>query len=132
MIKTAIVAMTIVGCDCDAKLCEYISETPAEWQSVAECEAAAQSRFIHEQRVDYPLVTGICRAVPDPVRSGQATSVARLVPDNRIAPDSKSRGAIRELLRNGGSVVFEKGASGYSLVANTIGWAAGRLAPGSW
>ncbi|WP_313956128.1 hypothetical protein [Mesorhizobium amorphae] len=35
MIKTALVAMTIVGWDCDAKLCEYIGETPAKWSTVA-------------------------------------------------------------------------------------------------
>lgn len=62
MIKTALVAMTIVGCDCDARLCEYIGETPAKWSSIAECEAAMKSQMLHERNFDYPLVSGICRA----------------------------------------------------------------------
>ncbi len=62
MIKTALVAMTIVGCDCDAKLCEYIGETPAKWSTIAECEAAMKSQILHERNFDYPLVSGICRA----------------------------------------------------------------------
>jgi hypothetical protein len=132
MIKTAIIAMTIVGCDCDAKLCEYISETPAEWQSVAECEAAVESRFIHDQRVDYPLVTGVCRTVPDPARSKFQTSVAEAAPANETAPVAGSRESILELLRNGSGVVFEKSASGYSMVTSGLGRAAGWLTPSSW
>ena len=62
MIKTALVAMTIVGCDCDAKLCEYIGETPAKWSTIAECEAAMKSQILHQRNFNYPLVSGICRA----------------------------------------------------------------------
>ncbi|TGQ36399.1 hypothetical protein [Mesorhizobium sp. M00.F.Ca.ET.216.01.1.1] len=61
MFKTALVAMTIVGCDCDAKLCEYIGETPAKWATVADCEAAMKSQMLHERNFNYPLVSGICR-----------------------------------------------------------------------
>ena len=61
MIKTALVAMTIVGCDCDAKLCEYIGETPAKWATIADCEAAMKSQMLHQRNFDYPLVSGICR-----------------------------------------------------------------------
>ena len=46
VIKTALVAMTIVGCDCDANLCEFIAETPAQWTSVADCEAAMRSQIV--------------------------------------------------------------------------------------
>ncbi len=62
MIKTALVAMTIVGCDCDAKLCEYIGETPAKWSTIAECQAAMKSQMLQERNFNYPLVSGICRA----------------------------------------------------------------------
>jgi hypothetical protein len=61
VIKTALVAMTIVGCDCDARLCEYIGETPARWSTIADCEAAMKSQMLHERNFNYPLVSGICR-----------------------------------------------------------------------
>jgi hypothetical protein len=64
VIKTALVAMTIVGCDCDAKLCEYIGETPARWATIADCQAAMKSQMLHERNFNYPLVSGICRATP--------------------------------------------------------------------
>lgn len=61
VIKTALVAMTIVGCDCDAKLCEYIGETPAKWATIADCEAAMKSQILRQRNFNYPLVSGICR-----------------------------------------------------------------------
>lgn len=64
MIKTALVAMTIVGCDCDAKLCEYIGETPAKWSTIADCEAAMKNQMLHHRKgFSYPVVSGICRTV---------------------------------------------------------------------
>ncbi|PLP56075.1 hypothetical protein CYK37_27775 [Mesorhizobium loti] len=64
MIKTALVAMTIVGCDCDAKLCEYIGETPAKWSTIADCEAAMKNQMLHHREgLSYPVISGICRTV---------------------------------------------------------------------
>lgn len=64
MIKTALVAMTIVGCDCDARLCEYIGETPAKWSTLADCEAAMKNQMLHHGKgFSYPVVSGICRTV---------------------------------------------------------------------
>lgn len=66
MIKTALVAMTIVGCDCDAKLCEYIGETPAKWSSLADCEAAMKTQVLRHGNFGYPLISGVCRTVQKP------------------------------------------------------------------
>ncbi|RJT39283.1 hypothetical protein D3227_13860 [Mesorhizobium waimense] len=75
MIKTALVAMTIVGCDCDAKLCEYIGETPAKWATIADCEAAMKSQMLHQKNFNYPLVSGICRTKGS-VPSSQLAAIA--------------------------------------------------------
>ncbi|MET3581643.1 hypothetical protein ABID19_004694 [Mesorhizobium robiniae] len=75
MIKTALVAMTIVGCDCDARLCEYIGETPAKWSTIADCEAAMKSQMLHQRNFNYPLVSGICRTTQTP-SSQLATTAA--------------------------------------------------------
>ncbi|PDQ21644.1 hypothetical protein CN311_08305 [Mesorhizobium sanjuanii] len=91
MIKTALVAMTIVGCDCDAKLCEYIGETPAKWSTVAECEAAMKSQMLHERNFNYPLVSGICRAKGSSSASQLAETASRpeLKPASRaVQPES--------------------------------------------
>ncbi|ESW83433.1 hypothetical protein X770_25890 [Mesorhizobium sp. LSJC269B00] len=77
MIKTALVAMTIVGCDCDAKLCEYIGETPAKWATIADCEAAMKSQMLHQKNFDYPLVSGICRSKGSASSSQLAAAASR-------------------------------------------------------
>ncbi|RWK62795.1 hypothetical protein [Mesorhizobium sp.] len=74
MIKTALVAMTIVGCDCDARLCEYIGETPAKWSTIADCEAAMKSQMLHARNFNYPLVSGICRTTQTPSSQFAATA----------------------------------------------------------
>lgn len=84
--KTALVAMTIVGCDCDAKLCEYIGETPAKWATIADCEAAMKSQMLHQRNFNYPLVSGICRVKGSASSSELAAKASRpdLKPRNRV------------------------------------------------
>jgi hypothetical protein len=77
VIKTALVAMTIVGCDCDAKLCEYIGETPAKWATIADCEAAMKSQMLHQRNFNYPLVSGICRTKGSAPSSALAATASR-------------------------------------------------------
>ncbi len=69
MLKTTLVAMTLLGCDCDAKMCEFISETPAQWSSVADCEAAMQARVTRNSNLGYPLISGVCRVVEQPAQT---------------------------------------------------------------
>lgn len=117
MIKSALVAMTIVGCDCDAKLCEYIGETPAQWNSVADCEAAMKSRILREGNHDYPLVTGICRTtvIAEPqLASAPATPPAQ----PEIRPTAYSG------IVEGGQSVLYRTANGYALVRSGLGHAA--------
>ncbi|WP_054310532.1 hypothetical protein [Mesorhizobium sp. 1M-11] len=83
MIKTALVAMTIVGCDCDAKLCEYIGETPAKWSTIADCEAAMKNQMLHHRKgFSYPVVSGICRTV----QPQTAMAVSTASPQVALAP----------------------------------------------
>lgn len=117
MIKSALVAMTIVGCDCDAKLCEYIGETPAQWTSVADCEVAMKSRVLREGNHDYPLVTGICRS------SGFAEpQLASALPAPVLQPDIEPV-AYSGVIAGSRSVLYRT-ANGYALVRDGLGHAA--------
>ncbi|MGX5805268.1 hypothetical protein ACWGS9_29125 [Bradyrhizobium sp. Arg314] len=77
MIKTAVIAMTILGCDCDAKLCEYIGETAAKWSTIGECEAAMKRQILHERNSKYPLISGICRTKGSSSPSQPAPTASR-------------------------------------------------------
>ncbi|SJM31180.1 hypothetical protein [Mesorhizobium delmotii] len=94
MIKTALVAMTIVGCDCDARLCEYIGETPAKWSTIADCEAAMKSQMLHARKFNYPLVSGICRTTQTP--SSQLATMASM-PESTTTTQTTTDPLPREL-----------------------------------
>lgn len=118
MIKSALVAMTIIGCDCDAKLCEYIGETPAQWTSVADCEAAMKSRILRQGNHDYTLVTGICR-------TGEFSEpqLASASPDPALQLDVEPA-AYSGVIAGGRSILYRT-TNGYALVRDGLSHAAG-------
>ncbi|UCI09395.1 hypothetical protein [Mesorhizobium sp. B1-1-8] len=151
MIKTALVAMTIVGCDCDAKLCEYIGETPAKWATIADCEAAMKSQMLHQRNFNYPLVSGICRTKgsASPAELAAKASRPELKPARRVvettaplppelshrpsipvgAPATASeteaaRPVAYETAVDGGRAVLYRTRTGYAVVRTDLGRAA--------
>jgi hypothetical protein len=124
MLKTALVAMTIVGCDCDAKLCEFVSETPAQFASVAECEAAAKSHVVQTPGVDYPLVTAICRTTTQPQPDAPPAASVQLA--SLKHEDGRT---LYGMVRDSGGFVWSTTASGYSLMKAGVSWTAERIAP---
>jgi hypothetical protein len=122
MLKTALVAMTIVGCDCDAKLCEFVSETPAQYVSMAECEAAVKAEAIRTPGVDYPLVTGICRSTDAPgEEEPAATELASL--------EQEDGRTLYDMARDSGGFVIDKTAHGYALVSAGVSSLADHVKP---
>ncbi|MER8368243.1 hypothetical protein NKH70_17490 [Mesorhizobium sp. M0991] len=149
MIKTALVAMTIVGCDCDARLCEYIGETPAKWSTIAECEAAMKSQMLHERNFDYPLVSGICRtqnsssssqlvattsepelttastAATDPLPPELSHRPSAAVGTQATATETEAvRPVAYEAAVDGGRAVLYRTKTGYAVVKTDLGRAA--------
>ncbi|RWM30993.1 hypothetical protein [Mesorhizobium sp.] len=151
MIKTALVAMTIVGCDCDAKLCEYIGETPAKWATIADCEAAMKSQMLHQRNFNYPLVSGICRTKGSASTSELAAkasgpelkpadrvveTIAPLPPELSHRPSAPVGGTATaseteaarpvtfEAAVDGGSAVLYRTKTGYAVVKTDLGRAA--------
>ncbi|QND51153.1 hypothetical protein HB779_04020 [Phyllobacterium sp. 628] len=58
--KTAFIVMTLMGCDCDAKICEYIKTADAGWANVQDCRADLANQIRKTAGVDYPLITATC------------------------------------------------------------------------
>lgn len=74
MIKESLVAMALIGCDCDAKMCEYIRTANQQWANVADCESDIQKRVVRQQD-NYPLVIAICRDMSEtPVMASAGAS----------------------------------------------------------
>ncbi|MCG7506595.1 hypothetical protein [Mesorhizobium retamae] len=140
MIKTALVAMTIVGCDCDARLCEYIGETPAKWSTLADCEAAMKNQMLHHGKgFSYPVVSGICRTVEPQTAMAVSTfppQIASAPLDDEIAALGLRRPEIPIAPRPmpivkvnaetqgtdvGGDAILYRTESGYTLVKTRLG-----------
>lgn len=76
MMKSAVVAMTILGCDCDQKTCEYVRTAERPLASVADCTASMKGE-IARTRADYPLLVAICENLPQqPIATSLASAQA--------------------------------------------------------
>ena len=61
MLKSAVVAMTILGCNCEQNTCEYIRTADLQLASVADCQAHMASE-IRKTNAEYPLVVAVCES----------------------------------------------------------------------
>jgi hypothetical protein len=59
MLKSAMVAMTILGCNCEQNTCEYIRTADLELSSVADCQARMKHE-IEKTNAEYPLIVAVC------------------------------------------------------------------------
>jgi hypothetical protein len=80
--KTALIVMTLLGCDCDAKVCEYIKTADAGWITVESCRADLEKQIRQNTDVDYPLITATCTA-----KSVPGVAVAKALTRPAPAPD---------------------------------------------
>ncbi|KQV42521.1 MULTISPECIES: hypothetical protein [unclassified Rhizobium] len=58
--KTALIIMTILGCDDSVSQCHYISTVPGTWETVAVCDAESQKQLPNFSNANYPVVVAMC------------------------------------------------------------------------
>lgn len=58
--KTALIVMTILGCDDSVSQCHYISTVPGTWETVAICDADSQKQLPKFTNSNYPVVVAMC------------------------------------------------------------------------
>lgn len=110
MLKTAIITATILGCDCDAKQCEYIRDEPAQWTSIEDCESAIGTRTFDGAGPAYPTVIAVCYAPAAPTTA--AGSEDAQVAPTEATPPAPTSGRI-----------FAGTVKGYVVVRQTLGTA---------
>lgn len=67
--KSAVVILALLGCDCDGVACEYIRTVSSDWASVESCEASSDFRSVATGSASYPLVIARCSIDPDDASS---------------------------------------------------------------
>ncbi len=86
--KTALVLMTILGCDDTAVQCHYIDTVDRQWASIQACDADSESNLDRFTRLDYPVVVAVCETtaagtVPAPGKPAE-TADAQIPLDDDI------------------------------------------------
>lgn len=66
---SALVLMTILGCDDAATQCHYVAQPEQSWDSVAACHADAEARIRAYGDVSYPVVVAFCEEQPQQTAS---------------------------------------------------------------
>ncbi len=77
--KTALVVMTLLGCDCTVQECEYVQTVDGPWASVEACQADVTRQISNRADMAFPALTGFCTAAePDDglIMRADATSPA--------------------------------------------------------
>jgi hypothetical protein len=120
--------MVVIGCDCDARMCEFISQTPPQWASVGECEAAMKHQTLSQSLQNYPVVTGICKE-QNPDGSAVVTASAKSVDPVQTSAlpataEPQVQPAAYSGVVEGGRMILYRTANGYTVARDTLGRAA--------
>lgn len=70
--KTALVVMTIMGCDDTVTQCNYIETIDRTWTSIALCDAQTEERMARVQDENYPVIVAVCESADDRVTMDMA------------------------------------------------------------
>lgn len=64
MLKSALVAMTILGCNCEQNTCEYIRTADVAAIDMSDCQSRMKGEIARTD-AEYPLVVAVCEKLPD-------------------------------------------------------------------
>jgi hypothetical protein len=94
MLKSAVVAMTILGCNCEQNTCEYIRTADLQLASVADCQSRMASE-IRKTDAQYPLIVAVCENRWQPASDGTiaaSAETANPAQSQPIAPPAEPTG----------------------------------------
>ncbi|WP_299863777.1 hypothetical protein [uncultured Hoeflea sp.] len=63
--QTALILMTILGCDDSATQCHYLEMLDERWTTIQACNAVSEDRLSAYSNVNYPVVVAVCQTPED-------------------------------------------------------------------
>ncbi|CAH0340648.1 hypothetical protein [Rhizobium sp. CECT 9324] len=69
--KTALILMTILGCDDGVNECEYVETAPERFISISLCDAAAETVLERYSNISYPTAVAVCQ---EPAQDGSVAA----------------------------------------------------------
>lgn len=87
--QTALILMTILGCDDSLSECAYIDTPKERWVNIELCHAASEQLLNGFTNVSYPTVIAVCQE-PEPAPSAVATDATQPATSEELAtaPDA--------------------------------------------
>jgi hypothetical protein len=131
MLKPALIALTMMGCDCDEQICVPLDAPVQHFSTVGECEAAMATAIDSETYRLYPLLKAQCD------RQGEVDEM--LVAETPAGGAAASAGDDgRSVLGHGfayagrtGEYLVYRTAGGVVAVRDGLGWAIDRVQGGA-
>ncbi len=82
--RTALVLMTILGCDDTATDCQHIATLQQRWTSIELCDAESENKLGQFVNANYPVIVAVCQTPEEP-----KTDIAKAdpqTPDSAVPP----------------------------------------------
>lgn len=138
--KTALIMMTILGCDDSVNQCEFV-ETPSErFVSIELCNAASEEILTRYGNIAYPTAVAVCQMPPPeitdalapalPQGDDTAAAAAQALPTEAQKKTLKDRAidAVRQVLPGKAEIkmIFE---TPIHVVSDSYSWVAKKIVP---
>ncbi len=136
--KTALIMMTILGCDDSVSQCQFVETPPERFISIELCDAASESVLERYGNIGFPTAVAVCQAPPPEVadaiaaaKEANAAAAASAVPaltEEHKTLTARAIDSIRQALpgRAQFKMIFE---TPIHVVSDSYSWVAKKIIP---
>ncbi|WP_288429407.1 hypothetical protein [uncultured Agrobacterium sp.] len=93
--RTALVLMTILGCDDSATDCRHIATLQQRWTSIELCDAESEKQLGNYANASYPVVVAVCQTPDAPA---DKPAIANAAPNDTQPPAQQTEAQEEETL----------------------------------
>jgi hypothetical protein len=138
--KTALIMMTILGCDDSVSQCEFVETPPERFVSIELCNAASEQVLGRYTNIGYPTAVAVCQLPPPDITEAlaaqtptqpnatEAAVVSEPTEEQKKTLKDKAINAVREVLPGKAQIkmIFEKPIH---VVSESYSWVAKKIVP---
>lgn len=138
--KTALIMMTILGCDDSVSQCEFVETPPERFVSIELCNAASEQVLGRYTNIGYPTAVAVCQLPPPDItealaaqtpaqpNTAEAAVVSEPTEEQKKTLKDKAIDAVREVLPGKAQIkmIFEKPIH---VVSESYSWVAKKIVP---
>ncbi|TPP11045.1 hypothetical protein [Rhizobium glycinendophyticum] len=138
--KTALIMMTILGCDDSVNQCQFVETPPERFVSIELCDAASESVLSRYGNIGFPTAVAVCQAPPPDIAdaveasakaNADAAATVKAKPElteEHKTLTSRAIDTIREVLPGRAQIkmIFE---TPIHVVSDSYSWVAKKIIP---